>query len=382
VVVDRIKALRVRGLRCLGDVELQLDGLSVLIGENGTGKSSLIEALELLRGLTGAGWQDRFYQTHGGFRGLGVPPGGVLALGVTVTDGDSDLDYDVELRDDRGAVLVSHERIGELDRGVIDELRRRKGRSLDPATPMLLSEPREGDIERIADALRAIEVHLPFDVTPRWAGTAARSRPAARDARVIAPATRLDLLGDNLVNVFNALRNNFGLQHWSDTLSYVQLGLGADIEDIVTEVSPAGAEIALWLVSQTRGRIPIASASDGELSYLTFVALTRLASSRSVLALDEPELHLHPALLARVLGLLEDAATRQPVLLATHSDRLLDMLEEPARSVVVCERDEHNATVLRRLDGSALPRWLERYQGGLGRLREDGELGSVIARPQ
>ena len=39
----------IKGLRTLADVQLELNGLTALIGENSTGKSSLIEALELLR---------------------------------------------------------------------------------------------------------------------------------------------------------------------------------------------------------------------------------------------------------------------------------------------------------------------------------------------
>ena len=41
----RITEIHVEGLRTLKDVRLGLDGLTVLIGENGTGKSSLIEEI-------------------------------------------------------------------------------------------------------------------------------------------------------------------------------------------------------------------------------------------------------------------------------------------------------------------------------------------------
>jgi predicted ATPase len=42
---DRITEIHVRGMRTLADVKLSLGGLTVLIGDNGSGKSSLIEAL-------------------------------------------------------------------------------------------------------------------------------------------------------------------------------------------------------------------------------------------------------------------------------------------------------------------------------------------------
>mgnify|MGYP003592898466 CR=1 FL=1 len=62
--------------------------------------------------------------------------------------------------------------------------------------------------------------------------------------------------------------------------------------------------------------------------------------------MDEPELHLHPGLLTRVVQFLAASAESHPVLLATHSDHLLDALTEPARSVRVCER-VHGQTRLR-----------------------------------
>lgn len=45
----RIIQLRISGMRVIEDLTLDLGGLTVLIGDNGTGKSTILEALELLR---------------------------------------------------------------------------------------------------------------------------------------------------------------------------------------------------------------------------------------------------------------------------------------------------------------------------------------------
>ena len=45
----RLAKLRVAGLRCLDDVELALEpGVNVLVGDNGAGKTSVLEAVFLL----------------------------------------------------------------------------------------------------------------------------------------------------------------------------------------------------------------------------------------------------------------------------------------------------------------------------------------------
>jgi DNA replication and repair protein RecF len=45
----RLEQLRIRGLRCLTDVEIELDpGINVFVGANGAGKTSVLEAAFLL----------------------------------------------------------------------------------------------------------------------------------------------------------------------------------------------------------------------------------------------------------------------------------------------------------------------------------------------
>jgi predicted ATPase len=132
-----------------------------------------------------------------------------------------------------------------------------------------------------------------------------------------------------------------------------------------------------------RGRdvqIPASSLADGVLAYLAFVALFRLPRpERALLVFDEPDLHLHPELLARVLGFFEEMAEHHPVVLATHSDRLLDSLQRPQEAVRVCEIEQPAArTRLRTLDVDALARWLADYRG-LGDVRSAGYLPHVLA---
>jgi predicted ATPase len=196
-----------------------------------------------------------------------------------------------------------------------------------------------------------------------------------------APAESVEKLGSNLANAFHALKNNFSQAHWRQTLDYVRLGLGEHIEDVATRADPGGGSVGLSLKVKNQDRqIPAAQLSDGMLSYLAFVALFRLQAIRpSLVALDEPDLHLHPRLLMRVLDMFESMAQDTPVLVATHSDRLLDGLSDPAKSVVLCELDENQATRLMRPNPKALRDWLERYRG-LGEIRSAGHEASIFTR--
>lgn len=245
-----------------------------------------------------------------------------------------------------------------------------------------------GDLELNASKyaaflLKNIRVHLPFETMPAWAARSLDRKSALRSPSLFAPANQLEKLGLNLANAFHALKNQFGRDEWQRTVDYVRLGLGDRIEDVTTWADPGGGNIGLSIKQRGLDRpVPAAQLSDGTLAYLAFVALFRLNPQHlSLLALDEPDLHLHPRLLMRVLDFLETMAREHPVLVATHSDRLLDGLRDPARSVVLCELDENDKTRLLRPDAKALERWLERYRG-LGEIRGAGHEASIFTRPE
>jgi predicted ATPase len=220
----------------------------------------------------------------------------------------------------------------------------------------------------IAAYLRNLRLHLPFETMPAWAARALDRKSALRTPALLTPATHLEKLGVNLASAYHAFKNSFGRSHWDDTLSYIRLGLGERIEDVVTWADPSGGNIGLS-IKLVGLDVPISAAqlSDGMLSYLAFVAMFRLHVTKpSLLAFDEPDLHLHPHLLVRVLDFFESMARDTPVLVATHSDRLLDGLTNPAKSVVLCALDDRGTTRLVRPDREALRR---------GPLRRGLELG-------
>ncbi|MCP3144368.1 AAA family ATPase [Pyxidicoccus xibeiensis] len=428
-----ITELRIEGLRTIEKLRLRLDGLTVLIGENGSGKSSIIEACELLRRATSERFLDELYSIHGGLPGLlrqGAPH---LRLGVTLGPSSwrghrySSVDYDLTLspagsfaslqeevsykprkassartgaaqRSSHGSkrstgskpsVLAVRRQVDvyelyEGDSGTVDSGDIPIDKTLLSQTE-LYSPDSTGDdaVKVVTAALREIHVHLPFEVTPAWAARALDRKSAMRIPSPLAPAGRLEKLGINLANAFHALKNNYSQEEWQRTLGYLRLGLGEDIEDVATLADPGGGSISLSLKLKNLDRqIPASQLSDGMLSYLAYVALFRLrATPPALVALDEPDLHLHPRLLMRVLDMFEAMARDFPVLVATHSDRLLDGLSDPARAVVLCELDENRATRLYRPDPNALSKWLERYRG-LGDIRGAGHEASVLTRKE
>lgn len=402
----RITCLRVRGFRCLRDEQsLDLQGLTVLIGDNGSGKSSVIEACEVLRYLvTPNGAVSELLASHPSLISAGRNG---FEMAVRIEGGGLDLDYRFGVERSINALAVASEDLeilpksGDAKRIVVIARERTHARIFDHGQAKLVrsgADPnrlllasygalprREGELaeeqqalQMVVDALNAIEVHVPFEVMPVWAAKQTGRRSATRESSFLQPALRLELLARNLANVFARLKNELGGEHWRETMDYIRLGLGDDVDDVTIKADPAGGQHALAVWYKSLGDdVPAAGLSDGTLVYLAFVAILRLPSRRSLLAFDEPELHLHPDLLTRVIGMLEAVGRTAPVIIATHSDRVLDVITDPARSVVLCELSEQRSTQFVRPDGAMLTRWLKKFRG-FGELRGAGLESAVM----
>ena len=229
----------------------------------------------------------------------------------------------------------------------------------------------------ILRALEGVEVHVPFPVSAAWAVRTQGQEAALRTSATIRPASRVGVLGANLASAYHTLRNEFGDQHWAETMEWVRLGLGRRVETVATLADPGGGAVALAVRYRPGIQVPAFGLSDGTLSYLALVATLRLVDGRSLLAVDEPDLHLHPNLVLRVAGLLETAARSGPVVVTTQSDHLLDGLQSPAASVRVLQLGREGATRCLSLDDEALAEWLTDYRG-LGEIRAAGHLSSVL----
>lgn len=396
---DVVSGIGVRGVRSIDALRLDARGMKVLIGENGAGKSTLVEACELLRRAASPAFLDEFNAIHGGLRLLLRHGADELALTVDVRGRGRPLTYELRVAPKGSGAVVAHERlvVGRPDDASLSVVVLSRDRASAhilrqdhtalarlsdvPDGPVLSSfgsRPPHPEIARMVEALKGIEVHVPFEVTPGWVSRAHGRQAVMRGASLIQSASSVERLGVNLANAWHALRSDVGEDHWRETMDYVRLGLGDRIESINTRADAAGGSIALWVKLKNRDeQIPAASLSEGMLAYLAFVAMFRLPSKRSLLVFDEPELHLHPRLLTRVMGFFDAISEESPVLLATHSRRILDTLRDPAASTVLCVLDDDGRTVLRHPDRVALDAWLEDYDG-LGRILDAGYESEVM----
>jgi predicted ATPase len=376
---DRVVNLTIRGMRCIEDVKLPIGPFTVLVGENGAGKSTVVEAAELLRkAATEAPFVDRLYSPHDGTRLFRGP---LLQLGVGIEGAGPPLAYVLEIQRDGAHLLVRTELLTDtrteyLARqpnsfswsgsdgraGAVDA-------SVD-SNETVLSKARfvkSPELMRVRAALASIEVHVPLDLRSSWAvpqnGSTARSANHAR------PAERLDPGGTNLVNIFAKLKNQ---TNWRETVDRLSLLLG-DVDDVLIQPAPSGGMLGLEIRWDGGLEVPLSGLSDGQVSALALIAIQQLHRKvpPSLVVVDEPEAHLHPGATRRVAAGLAAMGEDCPVLVATQSDAFLDAISDRPDAIINCRLDKQRRMETVQLDVDGVQGWLDDFRG-VGELRREG----------
>ena len=108
------------------------------------------------------------------------------------------------------------------------------------------------------------------------------------------------------------------------------------------------------------------------LRFLGLATLLLLPDPPPLIAIDEPEVGLHPRLLSLLAALMKQASERTQLVVATHSPQLISAESLDPDDIVLVEMED-GKTKLNRPDPEELRRWLERYT--LGNLWVMGKLG-------
>lgn len=391
-----LKSISVKGLLSYKDVSLDLRPLNVLIGPNASGKSNLIEVINLLqatpRDLSG------FVRRSGGisewlWKGLGqgaegqvevlvnspsVPMNLRYALSITTKGQQLDVASEVleterpfpghdepyfyfRLRDGFGHISIyqSPETEGkrESPRITPDDvtagqsiLRERRDPTLYPQVSFVSGRFEDMRMYREWNLGRGSEIR----------------RPQPTDA---SPSV-LDEDFGNLALVLNNLKTGLAFKSIHGYLArFYEL-----YEQIDARIEANTAQ--LWMLEKgLASSIPATRLSDGTLRFLALLAILCDPKPPPLICLEEPELGLHPEIVSVVAELLKKASEKTQLVVTTHSERMINELSDDPESVIVCERTPENGTELTRLSNKKLGEWLERYQ--LGELWTKGEIGGT-----
>lgn len=377
-----IHHLRVSGLLSFGTagIELPLTPLNVLIGPNGSGKSNLLEVLALLRAAPTK---------------LSAPikqSGGINDWLWKGTDSLRHAYVDLLVNGRRDQPMIAHGiEITEHGRRfeVMDERIETSGTHSEPpfyyrfnhGTPMLMTadgvervmrreslDPEESILSQVRDpegypALSYLqEQYREFRLYRNWS-----FGPDSGWRQEQSTYARSDYLNDGGENLIPVLANLYSRVRPELLDSILKLFDG--IDDLSFAIGAGNVQMFL---KEGNREIPASRLSDGTLRYLALLAILLHPDPPPVVAIEEPELGLHPDVIPHVAELLVRASERMQLFVTTHSRMLVDALGDQPSSVVVCEQ-ENGESRFRRLDADALRLWLDDYS--LGTLWSMGQLG-------
>jgi len=385
-----IRSLTIRNLLSFGDepATIELQNLNVLIGPNCSGKSNLIEVLGLLQNapkelataISNGGpieewlWKGAAKTPTASVEAIVSPARGPMALryrlaftkaGFRFEITDELVENQAPLPDEPGPYpyyafvdgrpMLSHN-------GEERKLRR------EDVNPQLSILAQRKDPEHYPEITYLGGLFAKFRLYRDWEfGTISDVREPC-DAGL--PSEYLEEDGSNLGIVLDRLLARPAVKHQIlDALRTFY----ENATDLRTSIE--GGKVQTRLEEKhLNATIPLTRMSDGTIRWLALLAILLNPDPPPLVAIEEPELGLHPDMIHELGKLLIDASARMQIVITTHSDRLVEEFSERPDAVVVCEK-EGGASTFRRLDAGRLSSWLSKYS--LGQLWTKGELGGT-----
>jgi len=388
-----ISKLRIEGFRSLKNLVWHPTTLNIIIGPNGTGKSNLLRCLELIS-IAGQGKLGRHIQSLGGMEPIvwdGQAKSIKFVLKTKPTNSATDPDsYELELLrlGSGSSYKIETERLTnfhkqgqgtELNPFRFLERSNNKGVIFNEKDQAFVTPANDVSEEEslLSIAAGPFGINHAVQVFQRELASFAiyrdlDTRPEAtiRQSTIARFEKRVDPDGQNLVSVLHTLYTG-DRDFKNDINAAMQAAFGDDFEELIF---PPAADQRIQLRIRWKSlkrEQSAAELSDGTLRFLFLLTVLASPSLAPVIAIDEPETGLHPAMLPLIAEFAVEASKRAQIIFTTHSPQFLDAFTEVKPRTTVA-RWANGETTLHTLDADQLEYWLKEYS--LGSLFKSGEL--------
>ena len=386
----KILKLDIEGFRSMKKVHWVPNDLNVIIGPNGAGKSNLLRFLELMS-ISAQARLGKHIQYLGGMEPIvwdGQATRLVCQLKMLAVAEDvqqDTLSYELEMArlGKSSAYRIEQEKLTYDSQSKIGqtlvERARLNGWILDKTGQPLKAEEELVSEEESLLAI-ASEPFIANSLIYKFKRQLAswtiyhdihidRDAPI-RQSVVTRTERRVDPDGQNLIAVLHTLyTENRDFRY--DLNAAMQAAFGNEFEELLfPPAADQRTQLRVIWKSLKRGQ-SAAELSDGMLRFLLLLTIFASPSPASLIAIDEPEMGLHPSMLPVVAEYAVAATDKTQVILTTHSPQFLNAFTEtrPTITIATCDQGE---THLKNLNAQALDYWLKEYS--LGTLFTSGEL--------
>lgn len=370
--MSKINRIKISGFRRLEEVDLPVRPFMVLIGANGVGKSSLLDAFSLLSASTSGKLNETLSQFGGITSLLTRDRAEELSLLVDMdVPGHQPLEYEVRLTAKGQGYVISKEVLSQPRDGFPGPFKHIDSSDGDIRYYKTEKKPKAG-------LVRPDWEHNPLETSLSQVPKMFRQPEEMR--RVLATATQYHVLdvgprapvklpqamkpaplpgpdGEDLVPYLYYLRetdkDRFESLHDSLQSAF------PSFESLNFPPVAAGMLSMTWKDKSFRKPLYMNELSEGTLRFLWLASLLQSPALSTITMIDEPEVSLHPELLSLLADLMREAAKRTQLIVATHSDRFIRFLRP--EEVVVMDTGENGGATATWADSMDLDAWLAEY---------------------
>jgi len=185
-----------------------------------------------------------------------------------------------------------------------------------------------------------------------------RSESPVRLPALLRPTLRLSENGANLSSVLHSIQQGHP-DIWEEILELLHTAC-PEFRDIRIPGGGGDGKVLLrWYESpcEKEGVSPNLL-SDGTLKFLCLIAILKSPDPPPLICIDEPEIGLHPDWIKLVAEMMQSAAARTQLIVATHSPQIVARLDP--EQVIITEK-ENGKTRLEQLQRQDFEKWLKEF---------------------
>ncbi len=352
--MSSLDKLTIRGFKSIRDLDqLELKGLNVFIGGNGAGKSNLISFFRMLSAMMKTDGLKQFIAGNANsylFNGPKI----TKEINIRMVLGQNGYDFDLAPTVD-GFFLINNEQRHHFPNNATRNF------GSGQFNPGLLAEKDNSGIrtEREAswytyNSIKSWQIYH-FHDTSSTAGM--RQYEIIQDSKVL----RTD--ASNIAPFLHRLKIE-APNEYQEILDAVRIVLPF-FDEFQFDITAFGEAQKLNLTWYQKGSdYPMQPyhLSDGSIRFICLATALLQPNPPSTVIIDEPELGLHPAAISILAELIQDAAKRTQVIIATQSPALIDQFA--IEDIIVVNREKGGASTFKRLDEADFKEWLDSYSVG------------------
>ncbi len=337
----RLPSIEIQGYRPFDDVVFLFKKLQVIVGANGSGKSSLFEFLKFLRDACHQEIPPEIINGAVGRQVFHKPGPEKFSWSLEANSVQmSPVRYRGELMGPAGSPMVTYEKVTSATNGngsepEFDYLDFQNGKGFVQDHEDLAIKPKEWNLQKrtqlglgaMTDSTFGVLFNLrEFIRGWRFYSTFAIDNEKIRKSVPIeqTPVLREDA-GNLSAILFNLMTES--PENFEELKSALKSAIPGFKNLNVKARGGPGEVIAFWREENIDTELSLADLSDGVLRFIAWAALSVSPSPPSLICIDEPDQGVHPRTLPILAGLFEKASERTQLILTTHASYFLSQFK-------------------------------------------------------